>query len=363
MQPLSFRPEAVVLYNCIPVGRLHPGLQGLADASPFVVSRVILSDYMTYFYEESLSANDKIFLRRITDKRGADFEYLLKEVQKVIASPVLRVVDFAEEETLNFDLLNGILDNQGIPKYQEYLTTLIQQLKEKKQIDFISRYYDSDKFMDIFIVKLNEQWTDFFSYIVHNKAISGEQIRNYSLDTLRLSEELVVSQMNFDNSLSDYISHQEDYLNIQNAYIDNVISKFEILHVSFKSLNYEKSDKGLFDKVYEHNLYDMTFENIELMLRTKCGITSLYDIKHKNYTIIKGMQDSPLAQYVDANMQLYLEEVIENCEDRIEDDETKAVLMLTHDFEPIIDFGVVGKLPAEALNAKFIKNSKGSTTV
>lgn len=144
------------------------------------------SDYMTYFYEESLSANDKTFLRRITDKRGADFEYSLKEVQKVIASPVLRVVDFAEEETLNFDLLKGILNNQGITKYQEYLTTLIQQLKEKKQIDFISGYYNSDKFVDIFIVKLNEQWTEIFSYIVHNKAMSGEQIRNYSLDTLRL---------------------------------------------------------------------------------------------------------------------------------------------------------------------------------
>ena len=37
----------------------------------------------------------------------------------------------------------------------------------------------------------------------------------------------------------------------------------------------------------------------------------------------------------------------------------KTVLMLTHDFEPIIDFGVVGKLPSEALNTKFIKNSKG----
>lgn len=37
----------------------------------------------------------------------------------------------------------------------------------------------------------------------------------------------------------------------------------------------------------------------------------------------------------------------------------KSVLMLTHDFEPIIDFGVVGKLPAEVLNTKFIKNNKG----
>lgn len=37
----------------------------------------------------------------------------------------------------------------------------------------------------------------------------------------------------------------------------------------------------------------------------------------------------------------------------------KTVLMLTHDFEPIIDFGVVGKLPADVLDTKFIKNSKG----
>ena len=37
----------------------------------------------------------------------------------------------------------------------------------------------------------------------------------------------------------------------------------------------------------------------------------------------------------------------------------KTVLMLTHDFEPIIDFGVVGKLPAEVLNVNFIKNSCG----
>lgn len=37
----------------------------------------------------------------------------------------------------------------------------------------------------------------------------------------------------------------------------------------------------------------------------------------------------------------------------------KTVLMLTHDFEPIIDFCVVGKLPSEVLDVKFIKNNKG----
>ena len=39
-----------------------------------------------------------------------------------------------------------------------------------------------------------------------------------------------------------------------------------------------------------------------------------------------------------------------------------VLFMFTHDFEPIIDFGVVGKLPEDALNSKFIKNNQGILT-
>ncbi len=131
------------------------------------------TDYMTYFYEESLTANDKTFLRRITDKRGAEYEYKLKEVQKVLSSSALRIVDFSEEETLNFDLLNGLLERQSVTKYQEYLRTLIDQLQSSKDIDFISKYYDTENYNRLFIQKLNEQWTEMFSYILNNKAIQA----------------------------------------------------------------------------------------------------------------------------------------------------------------------------------------------
>lgn len=287
-------------------------------------------DYMTYFYEESLSANDKTFLRRITDKRGADFEYSLQEVQKVIISPVLRVVDFGEEETLNFDLLSGLLVNQGLPNCQMYIKALINQLKTDNRIDFVTKYYDSDKFINTFIVKLNEQWPEFFSYVVSNKKMSIEQIRKYSIDTLCLSDGEIISQVNFDNSLSDYISEQEDYLNLQGVYVDDMISKFDALQVSFQTINYEKSNKELFDKVYEHNLYDLTFKNIELMLRSQYKVTSSYDIKHKNYTIIREVDDSPLAEYVDMNLESYLEEIILNCEEKIEDDESAVLSILNN---------------------------------
>lgn len=154
------------------------------------------NDYMTYFYEDSLSAHDKMFLRRITDKKGSDYEYSLKDVEKVLSSPVLRVVDFYEEETLNFNLLKGLLVNQENPKYQKYLSALIKQMKDNKDTEFISKFYDSTQFDKTFIIKLNEQWTDFFSYIAVNKILPLKQIRGFSLDSLCLLDENKIQDIN-----------------------------------------------------------------------------------------------------------------------------------------------------------------------
>ena len=49
------------------------------------------NDYMTYFYEDSLSAQDKVFLRRITDRKGADYDYKI----------VRELTDFRNQMFLN----------------------------------------------------------------------------------------------------------------------------------------------------------------------------------------------------------------------------------------------------------------------
>ena len=51
------------------------------------------ADYMTYFYENSLSRVDKTFLRSITDKRAKDYTYKLKDPKLVVSR--LRLVDFS----------------------------------------------------------------------------------------------------------------------------------------------------------------------------------------------------------------------------------------------------------------------------
>lgn len=288
------------------------------------------NDYMTYFYEESLSANDKTFLRRITDKRGADYEYSLREVQKVLASPVLRVVDFSEQETLNYDLLNGLVINQGVPKYQKYLSTLVEQIKKRKLVDFVSKFYDSEQFVDEFIIKLNEQWPEFASYVIKSKTMRVEQVRRYSLDTLRLSNEEILTQINNDKCLQQYISNADDYLEIDNPDVGRMISQLIVLQVSFKTIDFTKSNKKLFDEVYENQLFEFTFQNVCLMLRVEYEIENDEDIVHKNYTLIQSKEGTSLARYISLNMQLYSEIIIENCNGIISDDESIVILLLNN---------------------------------
>ena len=283
------------------------------------------NDYMTYFYEDSLSAQDKVFLRRITDRKGADYDYKIKDVEKVLSSSILRIVDFYEEETLNFDLLNGLLGNLQNSRYQKYLSVLIKQMKDKKCLNFISKFYDSSQFDIQFIVKLNELWPDFFSYVECNKGLPPEQIRRFSLDTIRLSDQETIQNVNIDNCLTNYISNQGDYLNIQKPDVKKLISSFISLGIKFKTIAYDKANMELFTGVYEKDLYELTFENIKLMIMSKYKENNLYSIEHRNYTIIQADPESPLALYVAKNIEKYINEILKNCGGIIEDSEEYAI--------------------------------------
>ena len=292
------------------------------------------NDYMTYFYADSLSANDKVFLRRIIDKKGADYEYLLRDVKKVLSSSFLRPVDFSEEETLNFDLLKGLLENAGYSKYGEYLTILIEQIKDKRCIEFVSNFYNSPQFNNTFIIKLNKQWPDFFYYIESNKRLSSEQIRRFSLDTVCLLNEEEIQKVNIENCLTNYISNQEDYLNIKTPNVEKIISQFNILNVRLKKIMHEKANTELFTGVYENSLYELTFQNIKLMINSKYKENDLYNIEHKNYTIIQTKPDSPLAIYIETYINEYIDKYLENCSDVVEDLEKDVLKLLNN---PLID--------------------------
>ena len=81
------------------------------------------ADYMTYFYENSLSRIDKIFLRSVSDKKAKPSDYGLSKPSMVLSR--LRPHDFDQEETLNFMLCDELLSDG---KYNEHLHHLIETI-------------------------------------------------------------------------------------------------------------------------------------------------------------------------------------------------------------------------------------------
>lgn len=287
------------------------------------------SDYMTYFYENSLSRIDKTFLRSITDKKSKDSSYQLKNPRLVISR--LRVVDFEQEETLNYDLLEYLLLNRNNSVYIEYLDVFMNQLQFTRNIEFVSKFIDTNKAHEQFVIELNKQWNNLFSFMIQEDTIPSTQIRQYSIDTLCYCDNDIIAKVNIDECLTKYISEAPDYLNIKNPNIDKMISAFLHIGVSLISIDYEKSNINLFDEVYKNNLYVLNYDNISIMLKHENMVENESDILHKNYTVVQSKEDYPLKRYIKNNMPIYIEIILNNCDGYISDDENCAISLLNSD--------------------------------
>ncbi|HFD3323430.1 TPA: hypothetical protein ACF255_004456 [Klebsiella pneumoniae] len=284
------------------------------------------TDYMTYFYENSLSRIDKMFLRSITDQKGKEFTYQLKNPKLVVAR--LREVDFEQEEALNFDLLAYLLQT---PAQVNLIKRLFKQLRKDRRVEFIRGYFETERAQPVFINRLNTQWPEFFSYALTESEFSADWVKLYSIGTLYYSANDAIEAINIDDCLTDYISDSAGYLAILEPKVDKLISGFKLLNVSFGSIKFENANKVLFDAVYQHSLYDINFANLTLMLSKVYTLNSEDDIRHKNYTLVMSQPDSPLAGYVNNHISDYLDMVLSSCDGSIVDDEAIVLSVLNNE--------------------------------
>lgn len=284
------------------------------------------SDYMTYFYENSLSRVDKIFLRSISDSRAKEYTYQLKNPKLVVSR--LKIVDFDQEETLNFDLFAYLLKT---PDKAEYLNRFMNQLKNTKNYEFVGTFFDTRTALPELVRNLNIRWPEMLAEALDEKNLSEKQMWKYSVYTLYYSDSDTIRLMNQDNVISDYISNERNYLSINDEVdIEKLVAGIKLLEVRFKGIDYEKSNKALFQRIYEESLYVINSENIQLMLHIMCGIEDLEAILHKNYSILCSISDSAITQYIEKNIVQYSDVMLQMCDGCIIDDETAAITILNN---------------------------------
>lgn len=317
-------------------------------------------DYMTYFYENSLNRIDKTFLRSVTDKKAKEYTYRLKNPMQVISR--LRLVDFEQEEILNFDLITCLLQNPQ--SYIKYIDRVFNQLKETKNFKFVGAYFDITTEMPEYIKHLNLIWPELFNVALEEKYLPENQIRKYSIFSIYYSDEDTISKINQNNCLCDYILNARDYLAIDDPDIDRLINGFSLLGVHFIGFDYESVNKDLFNAVYEHSLYKINEENLRLVQKEILGVKSDADINSKNYTILLSNSDSTITHYVNQNINEYLETVLQMSEGKILDDEY-AVLSLLNDPNLLLEYkkSYISALSTTITSIKKIEDSSMWTSL
>jgi len=283
-------------------------------------------DYMTYFYPNSLTANDKKFVRSVTDKKAKEWDYKVDNPKLVIS--MLREVDFRELETLNFSLLYYLCS--GSQENKNKLIQLIKQLRYGKYFKFIQSYLEQSPNIISVVKNINHYWSEFLSEIIQRTEFSYEEIKNYILTTLYYCSKEDIDKINQEGFLSNYISDDADFLNIENPQIEHLIKEFIRLEIEFKTINYAEVHKDFFEAIYRKRLYQFSYENIVLMLSTIYNIEDLDRIKHQNYSLIMKSSDSKLAEYVLDEIDSYITLYLDNCHNEVSDEMDDALKLINN---------------------------------
>lgn len=285
------------------------------------------NDYMTYFYDNSLSLNDKTYLRSVNDKKAKDYSYRIDSPILVLSDLV--PADFHQEETLNYSLLEYLLDN--LSSYTEYLAALSAQFKENDCYAFISGFFSLDRKRKEFVCWLNEQWPDFWKTAFNEDRLSKDQIHLYSVYSVTYSSTEVLVSMNEEHIFSSFISNNEDFLlpsecNTDNLIRDKIIKELIALKIKFSSIN-PLSEENLITGVYENNLYILNTENIQLFLHLKYR-QDMYEFKDRLLTFIMAAPNESLSIYVNENLDIAVRLACEISQNRINDNESIIALII-----------------------------------
>ena len=287
------------------------------------------SDYTSYFYEESLTRNDKVFLRAILGNSSLPYDYALDDAEHVIS--YLNEVDYRKNSVLNISLVDYLICHSDI--YAQAISTVFNLIKVEKNTDFIVRYCNvQSKGMIEFVKKLNDIWPNMLSSIDIQSDL-GEFLKYYSLITVAYCDEKVVNTVFEVTKISELIPEYYDFFDKNAANLTKVTEELKKHDIKFKKVRPDILHFSDFAAaVFENNLYEFNRANLNSMYRCFASGTNYFsDILFPTYSEICSPFNADhgvLKSYVDENISQFMEIILSQGWEKISDDRKSVIRLL-----------------------------------
>lgn len=259
-------------------------------------------DYISIFYEGSLSKADYQFLINVKIQRPSEFDFKLTKTERLIEK--ISLFDFEKEYILNFDLVEFLQQkpNNNLDKKERLFKQLSNQ--STSSIRFIEGFVEITTDIKVFIQNLCEYWQNIWIYIESESLFDDAKKNKYFT--------LIIKYAKVEDIKSIFSSHQSllnkraDFLQITNdeKKLKKVIEKLDI---KFEAINFD-SPAILIDYVYIGNYYSISKELIEMLLKHY----KKFDVDKfstANFSSIMTSSLDSMIDYIGMNLDVYINSV------------------------------------------------------
>lgn len=260
-------------------------------------------DYISVFYEGSMTRNDHEFLISIRAFKIPEPTYPIDSPKEVCQE--MRKEDFSLSYVLNIKIFDYLLEYQkgeNSVRLKNALTFIAENFNSAQV--FMRSYFELGSQVSVLVKSLSEVWPDY-----GRVAIQTNDALLHVTHILRyVAPSDVASAMNKEGVLTQYF--KEHAFEVYDA--NSLLTKEDFPHLKelnfcFEDLKTIAKNTDLLSYVYDNNLYVITADNLCLLL-TWHGITE-EDCQTRNCTMILTKGTEEIQGYVDSHISEYVNDV------------------------------------------------------
>lgn len=268
------------------------------------------SDYMTYFYENSMFAEDRAFMRGVFSGNVQPYNYVLRNPARVIDE--LSAKYFVRKEILNFNLLDSLLEDEN--GYENKLSLMLQQIYMDEPEEFVSQYLCGGKNRRSFTRKMNEMWDGMCGWILTTEQFTSVRVV-YIIDTLCVCSPEVIKANDETGMITFFLENEIATLDFPDEDVEKVMEAVELLDIKIKAIDHAKVNSLLLKEVYQKQRYVLNAEWAEIVYRHFYNENAVHLNWNAALTNIFNENDQPLARYVRTNISTFIKEILEKAVD------------------------------------------------
>lgn len=338
-------------------------------------------EYVSYFHPGSLSANDHKLMMKINQNELTSFEEKIEDVENLVKSII--DIRFKNQSILIYDIFEFLLKDCQNPKLRsEKIDFVLYQIQNYHSQSvyfiegFLKKISNDNNILSNFYVEITK-WDKFWN-LVETK-FSEDLKRVVLFDLIQLFSDDIGNRtlinLNKNKGLTNFINTDKDLLKdiFERISIDSFIKTLMLLKVQFNSITPDEKITVLLSKIYEYDLYQINFDNLNLFSQLD-GIYN-YDVKEfykSNFSFLKSKVGTNLFKRISENLNQYVESVYLKIEQNINEKPEEVLYLLQQKDEllslnnklKIIEKGFDGKLksfdgiPTKEIQALLLEKNK-----